>query len=283
VVGYPWVVFDSHCHLDAEEYDADRGAVLARATLAGITGIMVPGYEPEEWRRLKGLCASDPRIVCAVGLHPLYLHALSTASRAEALAALPGWLAETGALAVGECGLDAPVARRGGLDIDAQVEVVRAHLVLARELSLPIILHCVRAHGRMLSLLGEFGPLPRGGVMHAYGGPPELIDDYRRLNMRFSFGGIVTHENAKKPRRSLATVPLELLLVETDGPSQVPAGSVRARSEPSDVARVLSVGAQLRSESLDLLARATTANALALFGCDPAHFPAHPEVLPSAP
>jgi len=276
-------VFDSHCHLDAEEYDADRGEVLARATAAGITGIMVPGYEPGEWPRLKGLCARDPRVMCAVGLHPLYLHELSAEARAAALVALPSWLTETGARAVGECGLDAPVARRGGLDLEAQADVVRAHLTLARERSLPIILHCVRAHGRMLALLTEFGALPRGGVMHAYGGPPELIDDYRRLNMRFSFGGIVTHNNAKKPRSSLARVPLSLLLVETDGPSQVPAGSTRTRSEPSDIARVLSVAAELRSESTELLARATTANALALFGCDPAHFPGNREVLPSAP
>jgi TatD DNase family protein len=157
--------------------------------------------------------------------------------------------------------------------LDAQAEVVRAHLALAHELSLPVILHCVRAHGRMLALLNEFGPLARGGVMHAYGGPAELIADYRRLNMRFSFGGIITHPNAKKPRSSLAAVPRELLLVETDGPSQVPAGSARTRSEPSDIPRVLAVAAELRGEDVEVLAQATTANALALFGCDPAHFP----------
>ena len=276
-------MFDSHCHLDAEEYDGDRAEVLARATEAGITAIMVPGYEPAEWPRLKGLCALDSRVVCAVGLHPLYLHELSVEARTRALASLADWLRETGASAVGECGLDAPVARRGGLDLTAQAEVVRAHLVLARELSLPIILHCVRAHGRMLELLSEFGPLPRGGVMHAYGGPPELIADYQRLNMRFSFGGIVTHPNAKKPRSSLAAVPRELLLVETDGPSQVPAGSPRARSEPADIPRILATFAELRNEPVDLLARATTANALALFGCDPAHFRGTAQVLPSAP
>jgi TatD DNase family protein len=122
----------------------------------------------------------------------------------------------------------------------------------------------------MLSLLAEFGALPRGGVMHAYGGPVELIEDYRRLNMRFSFGGIVTHPNAKKPRASLAAVPRELLLVETDGPSQVPAGSARTRSEPSDIPHVLAVAAELRGEPVELLARSTTANALSLFG---SHFP----------
>jgi len=271
IEGLITVFFDSHCHLDAEEYDADRDDVLARATEAGITHIMVPGYEPREWARLGPLRAHDPRVVCAVGLHPLYLHELSERDRREAIDALPQWLADTHAAAVGECGLDAPVARRGGADLDTQSEVVRAHLALARELQLPIILHCVRAHGRMLALLREFGPLVRGGVMHAYGGPVELIDDYRKLNMRFSFGGIVTHENAKKPRLSLAAVPRELLLVETDGPSQVPHGSTRTRSEPSDIPRILAVAAALRAEPVALLARATDDNARALFGCEAAH------------
>ncbi|HEY6876970.1 MAG TPA: TatD family hydrolase, partial [Polyangiales bacterium] len=193
-------MFDSHCHLDAEEYDDDRERVLARASEAGVRGIMVPGYAPYEWPRLKRL--NDPRLVCAVGLHPLYVHELGAEQREQALASLPTWLAETRAKAVGECGLDAPVAKRGGADLDTQAQVVRAHLVWARELALPIILHCVRAHARMLALLEEFGTMP--GVMHAYGGPAELVPRYAALGMHFSFGGILTHENAKKPRQALA-------------------------------------------------------------------------------
>lgn len=264
-------MFDSHCHLDAEEYDADRDEVLARASEAGITGIMVPGYEPAEWARLAGLRARDSRVVCAVGLHPLYVHELTVEARDAALSALPGWLHDTQAAAIGECGLDAPVAKRGGAELALQSEVVRVHLRLAHALQLPIILHCVRAHARLLALLSELGPLPRGGVMHAYGGPAELIADYARFNLRFSFGGIVTHENAHKPRRSLAAVPDELLLVETDGPSQVPAGSTRTRSEPSDIPRILSTAAALRGDTPERLGRLTAANACALFGCNPAH------------
>ena len=263
-------MFDSHCHLDAEEYDDDRDAVLVRAREAGVTGIMVPGYAPNEWPRLRALCERDARVICAVGLHPLYLHELTAGARDDALASLPSWLERTGARAVGEFGLDAVVAKNGGADLDTQSAVVRAHLALARALRLPVIVHCVRAHGRMLSLLEHFGPLAQGGVMHAYGGPPELIERYRRLNFRFSFGGIVTHVEAKRPRAALAAVPRELLLVETDGPSQVPRGSARTRSEPADVAHVLAAASALRNESVAGLARATSDNACALFGCDEA-------------
>ncbi|MET0285973.1 MAG: TatD family hydrolase [Polyangiales bacterium] len=258
-------MFDSHCHLDAEEYDDDREGVLARATEAGVTGIMVPGYVPYEWERLEPLAARDARVICAVGLHPLYVHELSTEERTAALRALPDWLARTSAKAVGECGLDMFVSKRGGADLETQEQVVRHHLGLARELKLPIILHCVRAHARMLALLREFGAMP--GVMHAYGGPAELVPEYVALGMSFSFGGIVTHENARKPRLGLAAVPLDRLLVETDGPSQVPHGVQRTRSEPADVARVLEVMSQLRGESRRELARATEDNARCLFAC----------------
>jgi TatD DNase family protein len=259
-------MFDSHCHLDAEEYDADREAVIARATDAGVRNIMVPGYEPREWERLAPLCARHAHVVCAVGLHPLYVHELSEPEQDAALDGLEARLRAYRALAVGECGLDAPVARRGGASIARQSTVMARQVALARALDLPVILHCVRAHGRMLELLEHFGPLPRGGVMHAYGGPPDLIARYARLNLRFSFGGIVTHENAKRPRSALAAVPGHLLMVETDGPSQVPNGVDRGRSEPADVALVLREAARLRGGDATQLARQTTENARALFG-----------------
>jgi TatD DNase family protein len=259
-------VFDSHCHLDAEEYDDERADVLARAYAAGVSRIMVPGYEPREWDRLGPLMASDARLMCGVGLHPLYLHELSAPERASALAQIEPRIRALSARAVGECGLDAVVAKRGGLDLDAQSAIVDVHVELARSLDLPLILHCVRAHGRMLALLERHGPLKRGGVMHAFGGPVELIEGYRKLGFYFSFGGIVTHDNAHKPRRALVAVPSERLLVETDGPSQVPAFVQRGRSEPADVTRVLAAAALLRGGDFDTLARVTHDNALSLFG-----------------
>lgn len=266
------MLFDSHCHLDAEEYDDDRAGVIARAAAAGVREIMIPGYEPREWERLAPLCAQHPGLICAVGLHPLYLHELSAPERTRALDALPDWLARTNARAVGECGLDALVARKGGADLATQSAVVEAHLTLARALRLPIILHCVKAHGRLLELIERDGPLPRGGVMHAYGGAPELVARYRKLGLSFSFGGIVTYENAKRPRTAVCAVPREALLLETDGPSQVPNGAGRPRSEPADVAQVATVVAALRGESRDEVVRTTTDNARRLFGCDPPHF-----------
>jgi TatD DNase family protein len=257
-------MFDSHCHLDADEYDRDRDEVLARARASGLTGILVPGFEPTEWHTLKALCARDELLCCAVGLHPWYVHELDESARVRTLDTLPEVLREQGAVAVGECGLDALKAKRGGAPMDVQRAVLARHVAVARELGLPLVLHCVRAHGAMLELLEAGGPLAQGGVLHSYGGPPDLIGRYARLGLSFSFAGSVLREEARKNRAALAAVPLDRLLVESDGPDQ--AAEPGGRSEPCDILRVLAVAAQLRPESSGALARAVSENARALFG-----------------
>ena len=263
-------MFDSHCHLDAEEYDADRSQVLARARASGVTGIMVPGYLPDEWPGLKALCALDPMLCCGVGLHPWYVHELAEPERA--LAALPEVVCEVGALAIGECGLDVPMAKRGGAPVEQQERVLAQQLVVARELGLPPILHCLGAHERLLGLLKKLGPLPAGGVMHSYSGSRELVPQYLALGLSFSFAGILTRDNARRPREAMQAVPLERLLVESDGPDQAAEDVAPGRSEPAHVALVVAAMARHRQESVELLARVTGDNARQLFDRKRAHF-----------
>jgi TatD DNase family protein len=262
-------MFDSHCHLDAEEYDLDRDAVLARAKAGGVRGIMVPGYEPKEWARLAALGASEPMVCCAVGLHPWYVHELAEAERQAALDELPQRARGLAARAIGECGLDGSKAKRGGADLETQRRVLEAQLELARQLELPVILHCVAAHALMLEVLARQGSLPAGGVLHSYSGSRELIRDYLPFGLYFSFAGIVTRRNARRPREALAAVPLERLLVESDGPDQAAQDVAPGRSEPAHVALVLAAAAEIRDQSHELLARATEDNARRLFGLLP--------------
>ena len=120
----------------------------------------------------------DPEIVS-----PIMVEDLDTASpAARAL----------GARAIGECGLDSGKAKRGGADIATQTRVLEAQLEVARQLRLPVILHCVGAHALLLDVLGRQGELPAGGVLHSYSGSRELIRDYLRFGLCFSFAGIVT-------------------------------------------------------------------------------------------
>lgn len=258
-------MFDSHCHLDASEYDADRSDVIARAKAAGVRGILVPGYEPAEWPSLRALCALDPLLCCAVGLHPWYVHEQEPTARDQALSRLGAWAEESGAVAIGECGLDAQKAKHGGAPIELQEVVLEAHLAAARALSLPVILHCVGAHERMLTLLGKSGKLPAGGVMHSYSGSKELVPKYLALGLSFSFAGIVTHDNARRPREALRAVPTEHLLVESDGPDQAARGVMPRRSEPAHVRLVLQAAAQIRDQPLEFLTESTEQNARRLF------------------
>jgi TatD DNase family protein len=258
-------MFDSHCHLDDDAYDADRAEVIARAKAAGVSGIVVPGYEPDEWPHLRDTCTLDPIIRCGVGIHPWYVHTLEQARLAQALRELPHWLRESGAVAVGECGLDAAQAKRGGASLALQKQVLDVHLQVATELELPVILHCVDAHAMLLECLRARAPLPRGGVMHSFSGSAELVPEYARLGLSFSFAGILTRDNARRPRRALSAVPLERLLVESDGPDQAAAGLSSRRSEPAHVALVLEAVASIRPEPRALLDRVVTDNARKLF------------------
>ena len=149
-------LYDSHCHLDAPEFDPDRPAVLARARSAGVSRQLVPAVSRAGWEKLRDLCAADPGLRPAYGLHPMYL----AQHRAEHLDDLARWLADERPAAVGECGLDYFVE---GLDPEAQRFYFSRQLALAREFDLPVVLHARRAVDEVIAALRSIGGL-RGVV-----------------------------------------------------------------------------------------------------------------------
>jgi len=224
-------LFDTHCHLDDPRYDADRADVVARAAAAGLAGMLVPGVLEAQWPSVRQL-AETHGLRFGVGTHPQNL----PVSRA-----VPTDL--DGASAIGECGLDGPTP----VPMDDQERVLHAHLALARESGLPVILHCFRAHHRMVPVLQRWAPVR--GVMHSYSGGPELVDIYTALGLHISFAGAVTWETARKPVAALLRVPLHRLLAETDGPDQCPR-PCRGRSEPSYLGHIVDAMERLRGEEV---------------------------------
>jgi TatD DNase family protein len=257
-------MFDSHCHLDAPEYEGQIEAVLARAARADVRGIFLPACEPARWDLLAKLCQRDQRLCFGLGIHPWFVARYEESELVRAYAQLRK-ARDRGACAIGECGLDTPLAKRGGATLELQRKVLEAQLLIARELALPVVLHCVHAHGALLDVLERDGPLAAGGVLHSYGGSAELITRYERLGLSFSFAGTVTRPRAIKVRAAAKRVPLGRLLVESDGPDQVPSDVARTISEPCDVERVLRALAELRNEPFETLASYTMANAQRLF------------------
>jgi TatD DNase family protein len=250
-------LYDSHCHLDAAEFDADRPAVLARARDAGVARQLVPAVDRASWDAIRALCAAEPGLRPAYGLHPMFLDR----HQPDHLDELRDWLESERPAAVGECGLDFFV---DGLDPDKQRLYFRRQLELARDFDLPVVLHARRAVEEVIATLREVGG--QRGVVHSWSGSEEQARQLFELGFCLGIGGPVTYDRAKRLRRTVASMPLDCLLLETDAPDQPDADWRGQRNEPARLRQVLEVVAQLRGQPAAAIAEATSANALRLFG-----------------
>lgn len=261
-------MIDTHCHLDGPAFDGDRDEVLDRARAAGVTDVVVPGVAPSGWGRLLDLCAGRPGLHAALGIHPQALAGLPATEDDRHLADLEALLARGGAVAVGECGLDGPSVGEG-VSLDRQRAVLRGHLVIARRLGLPVLLHALRTLDPIREELERDG-VPAGGVLHSYSGSADQVPPLAGLGLHFSFAGPVTFEGARKPVAAARAVPPGRLLVETDAPDQTPHPHRGGRNEPAHLPLVLQAVARAVGAPPDELARLTTGNARRLLRLGPA-------------
>jgi len=250
------MLVDSHCHLDAAEFDADRAAVIARARAAGVSRQIVPAVDAAGWPKLRDICAADAGLFPAYGLHPMYLDA----HRPQNLLELRDWIEREPPVAVGECGLDYFIE---DLDAEAQQRYFEGQLVLARAFDLPVIVHARRAVDAVIATVKRIGHLR--GVVHSFSGSVEQARQLWQLGFLIGLGGPVTYDRANRLRKLVATMPIEYLLLETDAPDQPDAGIRGERNEPARLVTVLETIAQLRDEDPALIAQATTRNAERLF------------------
>jgi TatD DNase family protein len=253
-------MIDTHCHLDLGAFDADRDAMIARATAAGVIGMLVPAIRPRTWGTVVELARrhADAGVRCAVGIHPQIVPELGADELAGDVVARIADAARD-AVAIGECGLD------GGTSMhERQVELFRAHLRAARATGKPVVIHVLRAHDIAPQILRAEGPIT--GVLHSYSGGADLVPIYRDLGLAFSFAGPVTYPGARRPVAAARAVPSDLLLAETDAPDQAPAPHRHQRSEPAFLGDVLAGLAAARGTPLADVTALTTANARRLFG-----------------
>lgn len=257
-------MIDTHAHLDAEEFDADRPAIIARARAAGVEVMVCVGITAESSRAAVRLAEAEAGVFAAVGIHPNY-----------AAEAAPGdWdrvvdlVSHARVVAVGETGLD---RHWDFTPFEVQREYFDRHLRLAREHDLPVVIHCREAEADLLPMLREAAARkPLAGVLHAFSGEPSLAEACLELGLHLGFAGAVTYKNKKfAPLREVATrVPDDRLLIETDSPYLVPhpLRGKQKRNEPANVVHTARCLAKLRGQSLDDLTAATSANARRLFG-----------------
>ncbi|GAB4059053.1 TatD family hydrolase [Uliginosibacterium sediminicola] len=247
-------LIDSHLHLDAAEFAADRDAVVQRAYAAGVTRFVLPAVAASNFSVVREMAASLPGSVFALGIHPLYVDA----AQPEDLQHLQQALAAGGACAVGEIGLDGFVA---GADVPRQEWFFDAQLKLARQFELPVILHVRRAQDRILKYLRR--QRPRGGIAHAFNGSRQQAQAFIDLGFKLGFGGAMTYSGSLRIRELAASLPLDALVLETDAPDIPPAWLPRGRNEPAELRRFASVLAELRGIDEQELIEATRRNTLA--------------------
>jgi TatD DNase family protein len=250
-------MIDTHCHLDAAEFDADRGAVHAAAIAAGVTRIVVPGVAVDGFAKQKSTVAGLSGCRAAYGIHPLYVMQAAT----DDLRTLRDWLINEQPLAVGEIGLDFYVDRN---DPVRQTQFFVAQLKLAREFDLPVILHVRRSIDAVLKELRRLRV--RGGIAHAFNGSRQQADEFIKLGFKLGFGGASTYAGSSRIRQLAAGLPAEAIVLETDAPDIPPVWLNRGRNAPGELPRIAAEIAGLRGISVAELAAQTTVNAHAVFG-----------------
>jgi len=263
-----WI--DSHCHLDAPEFDADRSAVVARARAAGVGMLVLPAVEVDHFDSVRAL-AHQHGFAYALGIHPLYVGRALDGDLERLQHALQRHRDDPRLVAVGEIGLDHFVP---GLDRELQARFYTAQLKLARDAGLPVILHVRRSADSLLAGLRRTEVA--GGIAHAFNGSAQQAQAFLDQGFRLGFGGTLTFERALQIRRLAARLPDGALVLETDAPDIPPQwlyrraaqrapgdGSIGERNEPAELPRIAETLAARRGWSLEHTAAITRANTLA--------------------
>jgi len=249
-----FMLIDTHAHLDGEQYDNDRDEVIKRALENGVDKIINVSFDLKSAKRAVELAQKYEHIFAAVGCHPK--------SREESgyvfnksdfleIAKRPK------VVAIGECGLEL----KNSDDLISQQEIFQAQIDLAKQLGLPLIVHCRDGHQEVIEILAKAGNVK--GAIHCFSGSWQTAQRYLSMNFYLSFNGIITYANDYD--KVVKNMPLERLLLETDCPYLSPAPFRGQRNEPVHVKYVAQRVAEIRGESIEKIAQVTTQNARDLF------------------
>ena len=244
---------DTHCHLDASEFEDAETNVITNAQAAGVDRLVVPSVSIDSLEIVRELCIQFSCCFPAYGFHPMYVGDATPAD----LDVLRDYLKQHQPIAVGEIGLDFFIPH---YDQARQEHFFIEQLKLAREFNLPVLLHLRRAQDTVLKYLRQHKVC--GGIAHAFNGSHQQAEEFIKLGFKLGFGGAMTYPRATKLRELAATLPLESIVLETDSPDIPPAFLEKGLpNEPQYLPGIAQVLADLRGMSLEEVARVTTENA----------------------
>jgi len=260
------LLIDTHCHLDASEFDADRREVIARAERQGVRAIVIPSVGRANFDAVRTLAQQFSGGAYALGIHPMYVPRAQQSDLDALEACVQACLADPRFVAIGEIGLDffVPELRTDAMRVRQEAFYV-AQLELARRHGLPVLLHVRRSQDQLLKYLRRIRV--SGGMAHAFNGSFQQARGFVDLGFALGLGGAMTFERSLQIRRLAAQLPLDVLALETDAPDIPPAwlggpGLPRARNEPGEVARIGAELARLRGLGAAEVSAATAATAV---------------------
>ena len=251
------MLFDTHTHFDAEQFDADREEVLAGLPARGISLAVNPGCDIPSSRAAIALAEQYPVLYAAIGYHPENCGPYVESD----LDIFRGLAKHPKVVAIGEIGLDYYWEENPPKEF--QQQVFRAQMQLARELDLPVIVHDREAHADSLAIVKEFPDVR--GVFHCYSGSVELAKELVKLGWMISFTGVLTYKNARKAVEVAEAIPIEHLMIETDSPYMAPVPHRGKRNDSGYVLHICEKLAEIKGISTEECARITTENGKRFF------------------
>ncbi|HMT30937.1 MAG TPA: TatD family hydrolase [Bacteroidia bacterium] len=254
------MLIDTHIHLYAEEFDADRDHLVQKALNAGVGKFLLPNIDPESVEGMFQLCENFPdHCFPMMGLHPCYVKE----DYVDQLKTIKSHLEKKQAkiIAIGEIGLDF----HWDLTFKSEQEIVfREQVLWAHELNLPIAIHSRNSTNEIIKILHELNLKNLKGVFHCFSGDINQADEILNMGFYFGIGGVVTFKNSGLDK-IVADLPMSAIILETDGPYLAPTPYRGKRNEPSYLKLVAEKLAEIKGLTLEEIGKITTQNAVKLF------------------
>lgn len=253
------ILFDTHCHLNATDFDEDVEGYLLRAHEAGVKFLAIIGWDLTSSKKAIEIATKYEGVFAVVGIHPsdVFNYAMDVLEEIETMVNNPK------VVAIGEIGLDY-YWHKTEQEHQTQKEWFVKQIEMANRHHLPIVVHMRDAAQDTIELL-KIHPVKHGGVMHCYSSSTEMAFEFIKLGFYISLGGPVTFKNAKEPKRVAISVPLEKLLIETDSPYLAPHPYRGKQNQSAYLPLVLKEIADLREINQEDLATKLLENSFTLF------------------
>jgi TatD DNase family protein len=254
-----WI--DTHCHLDAHEFGAESLDVARRAGAGGVAMIVIPAVERGNFDVVAGMAASASNASYGLGIHPIFVPQATEDDLLALRKAVELALDDPKFVAIGEVGLDffIPMLCEPAMR-EKQDHFFREQLRIARDFSLPVLMHVRRSQDQVLKHVRQIRPA--GGIAHAFNGSFQQAQTYIDLGFKLGFGGAMTFTRALQIRRLAIQLPLESIVLETDAPDISPAWIHPGRNSPEQLPAIGAALAEMRGIAPDMVRSVTAGNAM---------------------